>query len=87
MKPPAREWEKRILPNADRDTTLHRNWPVVRWLTIVTVILLLASLPAEFRLGSRSLTIACYIGSAIAGAALLAFLFNERLWVERPPMT
>ena len=83
---PQREWEKRLLRNADRSTIRHRNWPVVRRLTAVTIILLLASLPAEFQLGSRALMMACYVGSAVAGAALLAFLFNKRLWIERPPM-
>lgn len=79
------DWQARLVRNARRGTIRHRNWPVVRRLTVVTVALLLASLPAELWLGEHALTITCYVGAAIAGATLLAHLFVKRLWVARPP--
>lgn len=64
-----------------------RNWPVVRRLAAVTVTLLMVSLPAEFVLGSRTLPAACWIGAAIAGAAMFTWRGDSRLFIERPPIS
>lgn len=85
MKPPVRKWEQRQVPDLPRRKSRHRNWPVILRLTIISVALLLASVPAEFWLGSRALMLACYLGSGIAGTALVVYLSSKRLWVERPP--
>lgn len=65
----------------------HRNWPVVRRLAAVTAALLLVSLPVEFVFGSRTLAAACWVGVAMAGAAMLAWFFDRRLFVEQPPVS
>lgn len=63
-----------------------RNWPVVRRLAAVTVVLLLASLPAEFVFSSRALAAACWAGAAVSGVAMLAWFLDRRLFVEQPPI-
>lgn len=62
-----------------------RNWSVVRQLTASTAVLLLASLPAEFILGSRTLTATCWIGAAMTGSAMFTWFRDSRRFVERPP--
>ena len=83
--PTKTDWRVTLAGNPGRFTARHRNWPVVCWLTVLTVALLLTSIPAELWLSSRAPMMACYVGSALAGTLLLAFLFNKRLWVEQPP--
>lgn len=64
-----------------------RNWLVVRRLAAVTAVLMLASLPAEFALGSRTLTVACWMGAALAGAAMFAWLRDSRRFVMQSPVS
>ncbi len=63
----------------------HLNWPVVRRLATVTVILLLVTLSAELMPGSRALAVACWVGAAIVGTAMFVWFFDRRLFVEQPP--
>ena len=68
-----------------RDGFRRRNWLAVRSLAVVSAGLLLASLVAEYLLGSRELTMASLVGAALTVAAMLAYFLDQRLFVERPP--
>lgn len=78
-------WEIRLRTKARGTTIRHRNRPMVAGLTASTVLLAMAGLIADLRLGSCPVTLACYGAAVVSGIVLLAFLFNRRLWVSRPP--
>lgn len=62
-----------------------RNWPAVRGLAALAVLLLLLSLTAELVLASRTLATLCWIGAALAIGTTAIWLFARRLFVDRSP--
>jgi hypothetical protein len=63
----------------------HRNRRAILGLTTLTVLLAVAGLVADLRLGSSRLGYACYAAALVSGNVLLAFLYSKRLRVTRYP--
>jgi hypothetical protein len=78
-------WDVGIVRDARHTTVRHRNRRIVVGLTTLTVGLLTASLFIDRRFASLPLTITCYAAAAVSGAALVAYLYNKRMRVTRPP--
>ena len=85
MSRPDKDWNARLLDNAERTTVRHRRRPAVLGLTTLTVLLALTGLFAELQLGAGRLANACYVAAMVTGAVLLAFLYSKRLRVTRSP--
>lgn len=80
-----RDWDARLLDNAQRTAVRHRRERTVTGLTALTVLLALAGLIADLRFNSQRLTNACYAAALVSSVALLAFLYNRRLRATRHP--
>lgn len=78
-------WVSELRRNMRQTTIYHRDWRVVRRLAAVTSVLLAASLPAEFQLGSSWLMWTCYSGAAVAGAAMLRYYYDKRVFIRHSP--
>lgn len=85
MTRPRKDWNARLLENARHTAVRHRRGRTVIGLTVLTVLLALAGLIADIRLGSWRLGYACYTAALVSGGVLLAFLFSRRLRVTRRP--
>ncbi len=62
-----------------------RNWPVVRRLAAMCVILLLVGLAAYLLDLSIALVVICGAGAAAAGVAMLVWFLDPRRFRIRPP--
>lgn len=80
-----KQWNTRLLDNAERTAVRHRNRQAVTGLTALTVLLCLAGLIADIRFGSWRIGYACYAAALLSGTVVLAFLFSRRLRVTRRP--
>lgn len=78
-------WNMRLKQNARHSTVWHRHRPIVAILTVLTVVLALAGLIVDLQTGSRWLPVACYAAAVLSAGILLAFLYDKRLRVTRPP--
>jgi hypothetical protein len=78
-------WALRLKQDAQHSTVRHRSRPTVAILTAFTVVLALAGLIVDLQTGSRWLPVACYAAAVLSGGILLAFLYDKRLRVTRPP--
>lgn len=85
MSRPNKDWNARLLQNAERTTVRHRRRSAVLGLTTLSVLLAVTGLFAELQLGAGRLAHACYVAALVAGAVLLAFLYSKRLRVTRRP--
>ena len=78
-------WNMRLKQDAQHSTVRHRHRPIVAILTAFTVVLALAGLMADLQTGLQWLPMACYAAAVLSGGILLAFLYDKRLRVTRPP--
>jgi O-antigen/teichoic acid export membrane protein len=62
-----------------------RNWPAVRRLAAICVILLLVGLAAHLLGLSIALVAVCGAGAAVAGVAMLIWFVDRRRFRNRPP--
>ena len=85
MSRPHKDWTARLLDKAERTTVRHRHRRAVLGLTSLTVLLAVAGLVADVRLGWWRLGHACYAAALVSGIAVLAFLYSKQLRVTRFP--
>lgn len=62
-----------------------RNWPVVRRLAAICVILLLVGLAAHLLDLSIALVVGCGAGAAVASVAMLVWFLDPRRFRIQPP--